>query len=88
MERDKKSFTARDLNRSPAAVFDAVRKYGSVDIRTRKGETFVVRVKETPAVKKSIPDFDAHWTALRALGSEPAAESDLERVHEIVAGEE
>lgn len=32
------TFTLRDLNRRPAKVLEAVRKFGSAEVRTRSGE--------------------------------------------------
>jgi hypothetical protein len=38
-------FSLRDLNRQPAKVLLAVRKFGSAEIRTRSGEIFTVSVQ-------------------------------------------
>jgi hypothetical protein len=84
-------FTLRDLNRQPAKVLAAVRKYGSVEIRTRKGEVFTVS-REAPKPKRSaeeyITRFDELWKKQRELGliRPPATEDD--RINRIIAGEE
>lgn len=82
-------FTLRDLNRQPAKVLDAVRKFGSVEIRTRRGELFtiVAKTEETEAAQE-FPDFHARWTKLRELGLVPPPRSENERINRIIAGEE
>lgn len=81
-------FTLRDLNRQPAKVFDAVRKFGSVEIRTRRGERFTIVAKtEEPEVVQEFPDFRARWSKLRELGLVPPSQSESERVNQIIAGE-
>ncbi len=82
-------FTLRDLNRQPAKVLAAVRKFGSVEIRTRSGEVFTVAAKT--AVGKpagEFPDFPARWSKLRELGLIPPPRSEHERINRIIAGEE
>ena len=82
-------FTLRDLNRQPARVLDAVRKFGSAEIRTRGGEVFTVAVKaEEPKSDGGIPDFDAHWKRLRELGNVRPPASENDRINRIIAGEE
>lgn len=84
-------FTLRDLNRQPAKVLEAVRKFGSADIRTRSGEMFSfipkVEKRKKPAAK-DFPDFEAHWKKLRSLGLVPPPASENERINRIIAGEE
>lgn len=83
------SFTPRDLNRQPAKVLAAARKFGSVEVRTRKGETFVVAVKpEKGASPPEFPDFEARGRRLRALGMVPWPASENEWIDRIIAGEE
>ena len=84
-------FTLRDLNRQPAKVLDAVRKFGSAEIRTRSGEVFTVAVKAEKSAKRSgtgLPDFEAHWKRLRELGLVPPPAAESERINRIIAGEE
>jgi hypothetical protein len=77
------------LNRQPAKVFAAVRKFGSVDIRTRAGETFVFTLKKKPQPKvEGLPDFEAHWARLKKLGLIPPPPSENDRINRIIAGEE
>jgi hypothetical protein len=83
------TFTPRDLNRQPAKVFAAVRKFGSVEIRTRSGEAFVFTLKkDNPPAAKALPDFKAHWARLKKLGLIPPPASENERINRIIAGEE
>lgn len=84
-------FTLRDLNRSPAKVLEAVRKFGHADIRTRNGEMFsfipkVEKRRKKPA--RDFPDFEARWKRLRELGLVPPPASENERINRIIAGEE
>jgi hypothetical protein len=82
-------FTLRDLNRQPAKVLDAVRKFGSAEIRTRRGEIFMVVAKTDPTERgRAFPDFQARWSKLRELGLVPPPPSESERIDRIVAGEE
>jgi hypothetical protein len=81
-------FTVRDLNRQPGKVLDAVRKFGSVEIRTRHGETFTIAPK-TDAVQSppEFPDFAARWKNLRELGLVPPPPSEDDRINRIIAGD-
>jgi hypothetical protein len=84
-------FTLRDLNRQPSKVLDAVRKFGSAEIRTRGGEVFTVAVKAHQPKSTSdggLPDFEAHWSRLRELGNIPPPASENERINRIIAGDE
>ncbi|MGH7946362.1 MAG: hypothetical protein ACREH8_22575 [Opitutaceae bacterium] len=83
------SFTARDLNRQPAKVLDAARKFGAVEIQTRRGETFVFSLKQEKKRKAgNLPDFADLWRRLRVAGNVPARASDNERIDRTIAGEE
>ena len=84
-------FTLSDLNRQPAKVLAAVRKFGSAEIRTRNGEVFTFAAKlkppEPPAAKE-FPDFKARWKKMRELGHVPPSASENDRIDRIIAGEE
>lgn len=82
-------FTLRDLNRQPAKVLDAVRKFGSAEIRTRGGEVFTVAAKtdQTPPANE-FPDFGARWKRLRELGHVPPPRSEEAHINRIIAGDE
>lgn len=85
------SFTLRDLNRQPAKVLAAVRKYGSAEVRTRSGEIFTVAPKSVAAPKGKrppFPDFAARRKLLLATGYIPPGPEENERINRIIAGEE
>jgi hypothetical protein len=85
------AFTLRDLNRQPAKVLEAVRKFGSVEIRNRKGEVFTISrnlPKQTRTVADYVARFDALWKRQRELGLIPPPESENDRLDRIIAGEE
>lgn len=83
------TFTARDLNRQPAKVLNAARKFGSVEVRTRGGETFVLGVKPGKRRKAVVlPDFEDLWRRQREAGCIPPPASENERINRIIAGEE
>jgi hypothetical protein len=85
-------FTLRDLNRQPAKVLEAVRKFGCAEIRTRSGEVFTMWAQPKPAVvaaARRFPDFPARWKILRELGHvPPTPSSQNEHIDRIIAGEE
>lgn len=88
------SFTLRDLNRQPAKVLAAVRKYGSAEVRTRSGEIFTVAPKLSRTLNRSQTTkaiserFQKLWSKQRAAGFIPPPESENERINRIIAGEE
>lgn len=85
------TFTVRDLNRRPAKILKAVRKFGLVEIRTRGGEVFTISPKAGESNEPSagkFPDFAARWKRLRELGHVPPPASQSERINQIIAGEE
>lgn len=87
------TFTLRDLNRQPAKVFAAVRKFGMAEVRTRSGEVFTVAPKAEDVGahrKKALPDFKARWKRMQALGhsTENISAEENERINRVIAGEE
>jgi hypothetical protein len=84
-------FTLRDLNRQPAKVLQAVRKFGCAEIRTRSGEVFTMSAQPKPVngrATRRFPDFSARWRKLRESGYVPPTSSQNERINRIIAGEE
>ena len=84
-------FSLRDLNRRPAKVLEAVRKFGCAEIRTRSGEVFTMWAQRKPADGAAVarfPDFSARWQKLREVGHVPPITSQNERIDRIIAGEE
>lgn len=93
------TFTLRDLNRQPAKVLAAVRKYGSAEVRTRGGEVFTVAPKQDadagmPETQEAAPSAEAHfealWQRMGDMGYKPPVrgEFDEERFNRTIAGEE
>jgi hypothetical protein len=85
------TFTLRDLNRQPAKVLEAVRKFGIAEVRTRKGEVFTVSPKAATGARrlsKLVPDFEGLWKKQRDAGHIVPATQENERINRIIAGEE
>lgn len=85
------TFTLRDLNRQPAKVLEAVRKFGIAEVRTRKGEVFIVSPKAASGARRPsnrIPDFERLWKQQRDAGHIPPPTRENERINRILAGEE
>ncbi len=83
-------FTLRDLNRQPAQVLEAVRKFGGAMIRTRSGEEFSLTKVEPPGKRsdQDFPDFSSRWKKLRKLGNTPPPPSLNDRINQIISGEQ
>lgn len=82
-------FTVRDLNRQPAKVLEAVRKFGSAEVHARSGEVFTVAAKAAEQPRsREFPNFEARWKKLRELGLVPPPRTEDERVNRVVAGEQ
>ncbi len=86
----------RDVSRETAKVFAAVRKYGSVVIKSRTGENFTIAAKaasshsedeENPAVA-FFRRADERAKLFREMGYVPPPASEMERINRIIAGEE
>ena len=92
------TFTLRDLNRQPARILAAVRKFGSAEITTRSGEVFTIAAKLDNEGHQERPEpapdvvgyFEELWARQRALGYAPPKRGDWdeERFNRIIAGEE
>ena len=88
------TFTLRDLNRQPARVLAAVRKFGSVEVCARSGEVFTLAPKVKPRNTAGKANdlkshFESLWQRQRDLGYVPqnSADFDEERFNRIIAGE-
>ncbi len=58
MMSDMRTFTVRDLDRSPSVVLDASREDGRVRIRARGGQTYIITPEVAPQKQMSdLPDF-------------------------------
>lgn len=89
------TFTLRDLNRQPARVLAAVRKFGSVEVCSRSGEVFTlapkVQPKQKPGKAADIKShFESLWQRQRDLGYVAPRPSDFDanRFNQIISGEE
>jgi len=85
------TFTLRDLNRQPARVLEAVRKFGVAEVRTRKGEVFTVSPKAGLGARrpsKLVPDFEGLWKKQCDAGHISPPTREDERINRIIAGEE
>ena len=84
------SFTLRDLNRQPARVLEAVRRYGIAEVRTRRGEVFTVVPKTSPKSGRAAtvaPDFQVLWRKQRELGHVPPPARDSDWINRVIGGE-
>ncbi len=65
MMSDMRTFTVRDLDRSPSVVLDASRADGSVRIRERGGQTYIITPETAPQKRISaLPGFAARRSKL------------------------
>ena len=65
MMSDMKTFTVRDLDRSPSVVLDASRADGRVRIRERGGQTYIITPEAAPQKRISaLPGFSARRSKL------------------------
>ncbi len=74
MMSDMKTFTVRELDRSPATVLDAAEAEGAVLVKRRDGRIYRVVPERTPAAAGKMPDFDARRRRL-GIPRIPAAAS-------------
>ena len=84
-------FTARDLNRQPAAILKACDKLGSVRIQTRDGRAYSLRPARAEANDPGLSFMERmkrHHARMKAAGYVPPAPSEMERINRIIAGEE
>jgi hypothetical protein len=82
-------FTPQDLSAQAAKVFDAVRRFGSAQIRTSDGETFEMKIKPEEKLASSVefPNFEARWQRMSEMGFVPPPSSEMGRINQIIAGE-
>jgi hypothetical protein len=84
MMSDMKTFTVRELDRSPATVLDAAEADGAVLVKRRDGRTYrVAPVSESGKPSKS-PDFAA-WR--REVGMPRIPLKQAKAVDRLIAGE-
>jgi hypothetical protein len=79
MMSDMKTFTVRELDRSPATVLDAAEADGAVLVRRRDGRTYRVAPERTPDGSREMPDFDARRRRLGIPRIPVAASRQVDR---------
>lgn len=89
-QEEPESYTVRDLNRRTAEVLAAAAKLGSVTIRSRTGERFVLKPEPGPSAgrERLLERWSGQRARLRALGHQDLSEEGWKRLDELVAGEE
>ena len=90
---ERKAYTVRDMNRNTAKVLEACREYGSATIRSRNGDEYritPVQKQDSPQPRSSFVErMRAHQKQLQEMGAAgPATEEGMERLNQIIAGEE
>lgn len=84
-------FTARDLNRQPAAILKACDKFGSVRIQTRDGRAYSLRAEPAAASDPGLSFLERmkrHHARMKAAGWVQPTPAQMELIDRIIAGEE
>jgi hypothetical protein len=77
---DMKTFTVRDLDRSPGEVLEASRIDGKARIRERGGKTYIITPEMSPTSHiTALPNFAARRAALLPRPLSPAFARKLDR---------
>lgn len=85
---DMKTFTARDLNRSPAKVLAAADRDGVARVRSRNGRTYSVKPDVFVAAKVDWPSFvQSRRVALERLGMPRISKREAAVMDRLIAGE-
>lgn len=85
MMSDMRTFTVRDLDRSPSVVLEASRTEGRVRIRARGGQTYLIIPEAAPEKQMTeLPDFEQRRSRLmrKAL-----PQSVIQQLDRAIAGE-
>jgi hypothetical protein len=85
MMSDMRTFTVRDLDRSPGTVLEASKADGRARIRERSGQTYII----TPEARlekpmRGLPDFQKRR---KRLFSGVIPESTVQKLDKAIAGE-
>jgi antitoxin (DNA-binding transcriptional repressor) of toxin-antitoxin stability system len=85
------TFTLEDLATRTSSVLDAVRRFGSAELRVGEKEVFEIKpaTKPKPDVNELRERFETRRLKLLALGQDPRpmTEAEQERFNKIIAGE-
>lgn len=84
MMSDMKTFTVRELDRSPATVLDAAEADGAVLVKRRDGRTYRVVPESASRKPAKTPDFGA-WR--REVGMPRISRRQAQTVDRLIAGE-
>lgn len=81
---DMRTFTVRELDRSPGEVLEASRVDGKARIRTRGGQTYIIMPEAAPPRRiTALPNFAAR----RALLSKSLSTAFARKFDRALAGE-
>lgn len=83
-------YTVRDLNRRTAEILAEAARLGSVTIRSRSGERFVLQVerKTSEGPGRLLHRISGQRSILETLGHQPPSAEGWKQLDEIIAGEE
>lgn len=85
MMSDMKTFTVRELDRTPAAVLEASKADGCARIRERGGQTYLITPEAASGkLVSSLPDFAGRRSKLSKAALPPSVARRLDRA---IAGE-
>ena len=85
MMSDMKTFTVRDLDRSPSLVLEASKADGRARIRERGGQTYIITPEATPEKRMTaLPSFSARR---RKLVKSTLPASMAQQLDKALAGE-
>ena len=83
-----KTFTVRDLDRSPAVVLDTCDREGAVRIRRRNGHNYTIRPDEPRPSNVPWRQLVAeHRTRVARIFPEPISSKQVRLVDQLIAGE-
>lgn len=85
---DMKTFTARDLNRSPAKVLAAADRDGVARVRNRSGRSYLVKPDIVPAGKIDWDDFvERRRAAIKRLNMPRISRAEGAALDRFIFGE-
>lgn len=83
-----KTFTARDLNRSPAKVLAAADRDGIARVRSRNGRTYSVKPERSTAARVDWDDFvQRRRAAIARLNMPRISRAEAAVLDRVIAGE-
>ena len=82
--RPVKTFTVRDLDRTPSVVLQACDLEGAARIRRRDGRTYTIRPDAGPGRITALPEIRAR---LERVFPKPLTAEQVRRADKLIAGE-